>query len=127
LTTIEARYPSEKEQRCSIPGIGHKTAAYLLLFAGGFTSFQNHRQLIAKAGLCPREFNSGTRVRGKARISTMGGAVIRSKLFRCSWSARQASGACRALYDRLVAKEAGPDCRLQQAPQAGLCHRGLRS
>jgi transposase len=80
---------------CSIPGIGRKTAAYLLLFAGGFTSFQNHRQLIAKAGLCPREFSSGTSVRGKARIS---------KLFMCSWSARKANGACRALYDRLVAK-----------------------
>jgi transposase len=43
-------------------------------------------------------------VRGKARITKMGGALIRSKLFRCSWSARKANGACRALYDRLVAK-----------------------
>ena len=30
--------------------------------------------------------------------------MIRSKLFRCSWSARKANGACRALDDRLVAK-----------------------
>ncbi|MGI4737473.1 MAG: transposase [Janthinobacterium lividum] len=104
LTTVEARYPPERQLRCSIPGIGRKTAAYLLLFVGGFTSFQNYRQLIAKAGLCPREFSSGTRVRGKARISKMGGTLIRSKLFRCSWSARKANGACRALYDRLVAK-----------------------
>lgn len=51
LTTLEARYPPEMQLLCSIPGIGRKTAAYLLLFAGGFTSFQNHRQLIAKAGL----------------------------------------------------------------------------
>jgi transposase len=104
LTTVEARYPPEMQLLCSIPGIGRKTAAYLLLFAGGFTSFQNYRQLIAKAGLCPREFSSGTSVRGKARISKMGGALIRSKLFMCSWSARKANGACRALYDRLVAK-----------------------
>lgn len=75
-----------------------------MLFAGGFTTFQNYRQLIAKAGLCPREFSSGTSVRGKARISKMGGALIRSKLFMCSWSARKANSACRALYDRLVAK-----------------------
>jgi transposase len=34
----------------------------------------------------------------------MGGALIRSKLFMCSWSARRANSACRALYDRLVAK-----------------------
>jgi transposase len=104
LTTLEARYPPEMHLLCSIPGIGRKTAAYLLLFAGGFTSFENYRQLIAKAGLCPREFSSGTRVRGKARISKMDGALIRSKLFRCSWSARRANSACQALYDRLVAK-----------------------
>jgi transposase len=104
LTTIEARYSPEMHLLCSIPGIGRKTAAYLLLFAGGFTNFQNYRQLIAKAGLCPREFSSGTSVRGKARINKMGGALIRSKLFMCSWSARRANGACRALYDRLVAK-----------------------
>jgi transposase len=104
LTTLEARYPPEMHLRCSIPGIGRKTAAYLLLFAGDFTSFQNYRQLSAKAGLCPREFSSSTRVRGKAQISKMGGPLIRSKLFRCSWSARRANGACRALYDRLVAK-----------------------
>lgn len=104
LTTVEGRYAAEMPLLCSIPGIGRKTAAYLLLFAGGFTSFQNPRQLIAKAGLCPREFSSGTSVRGKARITKMGGALIRSKLFMCSWSARRANGACRALYDRLVAK-----------------------
>ncbi len=104
LATVEQRYASEMQLLCSIPGIGRKTAALLLLFAGGFTSFQNHRQLIAKAGLCPREFSSGTSVRGKARITKMGGSLIRSKLFMCSWSARKANGACRALYDRLVAK-----------------------
>lgn len=104
LATVEQRYPRELQLLGSIPGIGRKTAAYLLLFAGGFTRVENHRQLVAKAGLCPREFSSGTSVRGKARITKMGGALIRSKLFMCSWSARKANGACRALYDRLVAK-----------------------
>jgi transposase len=104
LATVEQHYRQQMPLLQSIPGIGRKTAAYLLLFAGGFTGFQNYRQLIAKAGLCPREFSSGTSVRGKARITKMGGALIRSKLFMCSWSARRANGACRALYDRLVAK-----------------------
>jgi transposase len=104
LTTVEARYPPERHLHCFIPGIGRKTAAYLLLFAGGFTSFENYYQLIAKVGLCPRECSVGTSVRGKARITKMGGALISSKLFMCSWSARKANGACRARYDRLVAK-----------------------
>ena len=104
LTTVEARYLPEMQLRCSIPGIGRKTAAYLLLFTGGFISFQNYRQLIAKVGLCPREFSSGTSVRGKVRISKMVGALISRKLFMCICSARRANSACQALHDRLAAK-----------------------
>ena len=86
---------------CSIPGIGRKTAAQLLLFAKGFAQVQNYRQLIAKAGLCSREYSSGSSVRGKTR---MGGGLIRSKLFMCSFAAKQSNAACKALYDRMAAK-----------------------
>jgi transposase len=75
-----------------------------LLFAKGFTQVDNYRQLIAKAGLCPREYSSGTSVRGKTRITRMGGGLIRRKLFMCSFSAKKVNAACKALYDRLVAK-----------------------
>jgi transposase len=89
---------------CSIPGIGRKTAALLLLFAKGVTQVETYRQLTAKAGLCPREYSSGTSVRGKSRITRMGGGLIRSKRFMCSCSAKKANVSCKALYDRLVAK-----------------------
>jgi len=72
LATVEQRYTAEMQLLRSIPGFGRKPAALLLLFAGGFTRFENHRQLIAKAGLSPREFSSGTSVRGKAHITKMG-------------------------------------------------------
>jgi len=88
----------------SIPGIGRKTAGLRLLFAGGFTRLDNYRQLIAKAGLSPREYTSGTSVRGKVRITEMGGALIRGKLFMCSFAAREFNVACKALYDGLIAK-----------------------
>lgn len=101
---LEQHYAREMPLLCSISGIGRKTAAAFLLFAKGFTQVDNYRQLIAKAGLCPREYSSGTSVRGKARITRMGGGLIRRKLFRCSFSAKKANAACKALYDRLVAK-----------------------
>ncbi|WP_165822298.1 IS110 family transposase [Hymenobacter edaphi] len=104
LTRIEQRYAAEMPLLCSIPGIGRKTAALLLLFAGGFTRLNNHRQLIAKAGLCPHEYTSGTSVRGQTRITKTGGNLVRSKLYLCSWSACRANAACKALYQRLVAK-----------------------
>lgn len=104
LTRGEQRYAAELPLLCSIPGIGRKTAALLLFFAGGFARLDNHRQLIAKAGLCPHEYSSGTSVRGQTRINKMGGGLIRSKLYLCSWAACRANHACKALYERLVAK-----------------------
>lgn len=104
LALLAQQYAREMPLLCSIPGIGRKTAGALLLFAKGFTQVDNYRQLIAKAGLCPREYSSGTSVRGKARITRMGGGLIRRLLFRCSFSAKKANTACKALYDRLLAK-----------------------
>ena len=104
LALVEQRFGPEIGLLCSIPGIGRKTAGMLLLFAGGFAHLDNYRQLIAKAGLSPREHTSGTSVRGKTRITKMGGSLMRSKLFMCSFSAKKKNVACQALYDRLVAK-----------------------
>ncbi|MBW3129427.1 IS110 family transposase [Hymenobacter profundi] len=104
LTLLEQRFAAEMTLLCSIPGIGRKTAGMLLLFAGGFRRLDNYRQLIAMAGLSPREHSSGTSIRGKVRITKMGGGLIRGKLFMCSFSAKKKNSACQALFDRLVAK-----------------------
>ncbi|MDO7888144.1 IS110 family transposase [Hymenobacter cheonanensis] len=104
LALLDQRFAQEMKLLCSIPGISRKTAGMLLLFAGGFVRLDNYRQLIAKAGLSPREYTSGTSIRGKTRITKMGGALLRSKLFVCSFSAKRSNAACKALYERLVAK-----------------------
>jgi transposase len=104
LTVLATRFQHEMALLRSIPGSGRKTAGLLLLFAGDFTRFDNYRQLIAQAGLSPREYTSGTRVRGNVRLTKMGGALIRGKLFLCRFAARTCNAACKTLYDRLVAK-----------------------
>jgi len=104
LALLEQRFASEMALLCSIPGIGRKTAGMLLLFAGGFRRLDNYRQLIAMAGLSPREHTSGTSIRGKVRITKMGGGLMRGKLFMCSFAAKKCNAACQALFDRLVAK-----------------------
>ena len=101
---LETRFSQEMTLLRSIPGIGRKTAGLLLLFAGGFARLDNYRQLIAKAGLSPREYTSGTSVWGKVRITKLGGGVIRGKLFLCRLAARKCKAACKALSDWLVAK-----------------------
>lgn len=42
LTLVEDHYATELPLLLSIPGIGRKTAAVLLLFASGFTGLDNY-------------------------------------------------------------------------------------
>ena len=88
----------------SIPGIGRKTAMSLIVVSGGFNRFDDYRKLSSYIGICPRIFESGSSVKGKARICKMGMSRIRAMLYICSWSARRCNKACRELYDRLLAK-----------------------
>jgi transposase len=88
----------------SIPGMGKKTAMMLIVLSGGFNRFDDYRKLSSYIGLSPRIFESGTSVKGKARICKMGMARIRAMLYICSWSAKRCNKACKALYERLLAK-----------------------
>lgn len=88
----------------SIPGMGKKTAMMLIVLSGGFNRFDDYRKLSSYIGLCPRIFESGTSVKGKARICKMGMSRIRAMLYLCSWSAKRCNKACRGLYERLIAK-----------------------
>jgi len=88
----------------SIPGMGNKTAMMLIVLSGGFTKFEDYRKLSSYIGLSPRIFESGTSVKGKARICKMGMSRIRAMLYICSWSAKRYNKTCKELYERLVAK-----------------------
>lgn len=88
----------------SIPGMGNKTAMMLIVLSGGFTRFDDYRKLSSYIGLSPRIFESGTSVKGKARICKMGMSRIRAMLYICSWSAKRYNKACKELYERLLAK-----------------------
>lgn len=97
-------YGDAYKQLQTIPGVGKKTAMVLLVATGGFKRFTNAKQLSAYFGLSPRIFESGSSVKGKARITKMGMGRIRATLYMCTWSAKNRNAACKELYDRLVAK-----------------------
>ena len=88
----------------SIPGLGKRAVALLIVYIDGFKKISNYRQLIALAGLAPREHTSGTSVRGRNGICKMGNGHLRNVLYMCSLSAIKHNGACKELYDRLKAK-----------------------
>lgn len=92
------------DQLCSIPGIGKKTAMFLIVITDSFKGFESSKQLCAYLGLAPTLRISGKSVRGQSRISKKGNSTIRNLLFMCSFTASEKNKTCRELYERLVAK-----------------------
>ena len=88
----------------TIPGIGKKTALLLLVMTDGFHRFNSAKELCSYSGLRPTIRQSGSSVRGKSRISKIGNARLRNLLFMCSFNACKYNKACKAIYDRIVAK-----------------------
>ena len=92
------------EHISSVPGVGKKTAIALLTATKGMHCFDNYRKLSSYFGLCPRIYDSGKSVHGKAHICKMGMGWIRKLLYMCSISAIRHNRACAALYIRLKEK-----------------------
>ncbi len=88
----------------SIPGMGAKTAMVLLVLTDGFAKFENAAQLCCYAGITPTIRESGSSVRGRARISKVGNKKLRNLLFLCAFSACKYNKACREIYERITAK-----------------------
>jgi len=65
----------------SIPGIGEATVAKVLAYAGDVRRFANARALAAFIGICPRQRQSGSSVKGRTMISRTGHADLRRALY----------------------------------------------
>lgn len=65
----------------SIPGIGDATVAKVLAYAGDIRRFANGKALAAFIGICPRQRQSGSSVRGRTMISRAGHATLRKALY----------------------------------------------
>ncbi len=88
----------------SIPGMGVKTALFLIVATDGFTKFESAKQLCSYVGVTPTIRESGSSVRGRSRISKVGNKKLRNLLFLCAFSACKHNKGCRELYERIVAK-----------------------
>src|SRR5690606_3555026 len=88
----------------SISGIGRRTASMLIVLTDGFTRFERAAELCSFAGITPVIRESGSSIKGRARISKMGNRRLRKLLFMCSFTACQHNKACREIYERITAK-----------------------
>jgi transposase len=101
---VEKIYSTQKKSLESIPGIGPKTAALLIIITEGFTRFKDSKKLIAYVGLSPRIFQSGKTINKKPRISKQGMSEIRRLLYVCSLSAIRFNPYCKEFYLKLRSK-----------------------
>ncbi len=101
---IKEYQPDLLTRLCSIPGIGKRTAIYLIVLTHGFEKFETSRQLISYFGLNPIIRESGSSIRGKSRISKTGNNHIRNLLFMCAFTACEHNKSCREIYQRITAK-----------------------
>lgn len=65
----------------SIPGLGERTIAILLAYYADLERFGNARQAAAFAGVDPRQYESGTSVKMRPRMSKIGHAFLRKSLY----------------------------------------------
>lgn len=101
---VEAAFAPVAELARSVTGIGRRTAAALVAYAGDLSSFGSHKQFCAFVGLNPVAKESGTSLDMPRHISKQGHARLRTLLFMGAQSARRHNHACRALYERLIAE-----------------------
>lgn len=94
---------NKKDLMETIPGVGPRVASHMTaLFAG--RTFARAEQLAAYLGLVPVEWESGSSVRGRPRMSKAGPAHLRKLLYMPAVVARRCNPHIKALNDRLLAK-----------------------
>jgi transposase len=101
---LEQWQPALVKQVRSVVGIGKRATAILIVSTQGFKYTETYQQLISYAGLSPKEYSSGSSIRGKVRICKQGGSQLRHTLYMCALNAKETNGDCKELFDRLVAK-----------------------
>ena len=104
LELVKSEHQDQLTLLKSIPGMGVKTALFLIVVTDGFNKFENAKQLCSYVGITPTIRASGSSVRGRSRISKIGNRKLRNLLFLCAFSACKHNKACRALYERIIAK-----------------------
>lgn len=87
----------------SIPGIGPVTTAWLLVATMNFAGCSSAEGVAAYAGLVPLARESGTSVRGRARIGHGGHHRLRTALYMATLTAVRFNPVVRAQYERLRA------------------------
>jgi len=99
----DAAWAASAARLQSIKGVGLITAAWLLVTTLNFTICSTPEAAVAYAGLAPNPYESGTSVRGRARIGHTGNGRLRTALYLATLSAAQHNPVIKAFDERMRA------------------------
>ena len=88
----------------SVVGIGVLTAAKLLSEMPNLAEYESAKAAAADVGVSPSEYQSGTSVRRRSRMSKIGKATVRAALYWPAIAAKRHCPAMRAFAERLAAR-----------------------
>lgn len=91
----------KKELLETIPGVGQRVSDHITALLAG-RDFQRAEQLAAYLGLVPVQWESGSSVRGRPRMSKAGPAHLRKLLYMPAIVATRLNPHIKALYERLL-------------------------
>ena len=98
---VQNEFKKQMDLLTSIKGIGVTLATALIITTGGFTYFDNAKQLTRFLGLSPTYQQSGTSVNIKGHINRNGDPTLRSQLYVAAFSSLRCNAECKACFDRL--------------------------
>ena len=87
-----------------IKGVGDVISSVIVAYFGEFEYFENARQVASFIGIIPTIKQSGSSVRSKGRMSRIGNSYIRKQLTMGARTAMLYNPSCKALNERLLAK-----------------------
>lgn len=88
----------------TIPGVGKVLCWTMLSKTEGFTKIDNPRKMACYSGVVPFEFQSGTSIRGRQRVSPFADKAIKSILHLAAMSVVRLKNDLKIYYDRKVAE-----------------------
>lgn len=100
-------HPELKEQKdlmSSIPGVGPATIATCLAHFVDVHRFSNAKKLASFCGVAPRQFESGTSLRGRGAMSKIGSSQLRKALYFPAMVALRYNPAMAGLQRRMTEK-----------------------
>ena len=99
--TDDPNLTTKKDLLKSIPGIGEATIAAILAELHMFERCDRVEKVVAFIGLAPRQFISGSSIKGKPRLSKIGNARLRKALFMPALVSIQCNPIIQTFYHRL--------------------------